>query len=115
MSMNVAKILLDPTTSRKTFKKVLNMNDMQVVKRFSPVVSEYKFQISPKVRRILTLTEDEFVSKEQRFRYGKWNDTIEMRSCGSLEKLENDLISCIKGINELIAHQPKKYVNIKPF
>ncbi len=115
MSMEVAKILLDPTTSAKTFRKVLNMNDMQVVKKFSPVVSEYKFQLTPNVRRILTLTEDEFVSKEQRLKNGIWKDSIEMRSFGTAEELENDLILCVENLNDMIARFPKKFKHVRPF
>lgn len=115
MYMEVAKILSDPTISAKTFRKVLNMNDMQVVKKFSPVVSEYKIQLTPKVRRILTLTEDEFVSKEQRFKNGMWKDAIEMRSFGSPEELEKDLMSSIENLNDMIERFPKMFKHIRPF
>ncbi len=115
MSMEVAKILLDPTTTTKTFKKVLNMNDMQVVEKFSPVISEYKIQLSPKLRQILTLTEDEFISKEQRFRYGHWQDSVEFRTRGPLKKLEQDLLICIENINNYAARHKKTCKHLKSF
>ncbi len=115
MSMEVAKILLDPTTRAKTFNKVLNINNMQVVNKFSPVISKYKIQLSPKIRQILTLTEDEFISKEQRFRHGHWQDSVEMRTCGPLEKLEQDLLICIENINNYAARHPKTCKHLKSF
>lgn len=115
MLNNLSTIPTDPVMTRKMAKMVLDMNNMQIVNRFSPVVSEYKFQIAPNIRHIFTLTEDEFIAKEQRFRYGKWCDSVEMRTFGPLEKLEEDLMICIENLNNLIAHHPKVYKRIKPF
>lgn len=98
---NVSKILNDVTTPQKLVNKVLRENNMEIVRKFSPVNSEYKFQIGNNKRITITLNEDEFVQKEERFVRNQWKPSVEMRVNGSNRDLEDVLVQTISNIMEL--------------
>lgn len=109
---NVVKVLKDVTTPQKVVRKVLRDNDMQIVSKFTPVNSEYKFNIGDKKRITMTLTEDEFVQKEEKLRRNRWETTTVTHIWDSPENLENALVKSISEIVDLGARF-KRYRNIK--
>ena len=98
---NVSKILNDVTTPQKLVNKVLRENNMEIVRKFSPVNSEYKFQIGNNKRITITLNEDEFVQKEERFVRNQWKPSVEIRVNGSNRDLDDVLVQTISNIMEL--------------
>ena len=98
---NVSKVLMDVTTPQKLVKRVLRDNDMQIVRNFSPVESEYKFELNGNKRITMSLTKDEFVQKEEKNVRGGWHPSVEMRVRGTSEFLEDTMIRSIENIMEL--------------
>jgi hypothetical protein len=107
---NVAKVLTDVTVPQKMVKRVLRDNGMQIVKKFSPVKSEYKFQIGDNKRISMLLSEDEFVQKEERLVRNHWVPAVEMRVRNT--NLEDVLIKSISDILDMGA-KFKQFRNIK--
>lgn len=98
---NVSKILNDVTIPQKLVNKVLRENNMEIVRKFSPVNSEYQFMMGNNKRITMTLTEDEFIQKEERFVRNQWRPSVEMRLNGANRNLEDVLIQSISEIMEL--------------
>ncbi len=112
MSSNVTNLMLNANTASQIASRVMKDRNIQIVDQFTPVVSQYKFHISPKDRITLTLTEDSFVKLTERFKYGKWHMVSEMRSSGTMQQMEDALMVAIDSINRLAAKM-KKYRIIK--
>lgn len=112
MSPNVSNLMLNANTATQIANRVMKDRNIQVVDRFTPVVSQYRFNISPKDRVTLTLTEDSFVKLVEKFKYGKWSMVSEMRTSGTMQQMEEALICTIDSLNR-IAEKIKKYRIIK--
>lgn len=88
--LKVTNMDLNANTLEKIAKRVMKDRNMQVVDRFTPVVSEYTVNISPKHRYIFTLEEDKFTTLEQVKTSKGWkNQTQSVHYENSLEQLEN--------------------------
>ncbi len=97
----VSKVLKDVTTPQKVVRRVLRDNDMQIVKNFTPVESEYRFELGNNRRIIMSLTKDEFIQKEERHIKGGWRPSVEMRVRGTVKELEDAMISSVQNIIDL--------------
>lgn len=109
---NVVKVLNDVTTPQKVVRKVLRDNNMEIVRKFSPVNSQYRFQIGDNKRITMTLTEDEFVQKEERLIRNQWKPSVEMRIADTIGNLEDVLVRSVSEIVDLGARF-SRYRNIK--
>lgn len=98
---SVAKILCDVTTPQKVVRKVLRENGMQIVKKFSPVNSEYKFQIGDNKRITMRVLEDEFFRKEENLISNQWKTSQEMHIWDTPSNLENTLVKSISDILDM--------------
>ena len=96
--MKIEDMPLSTKTIKTITKRVLKDRDMHIVRRFSPVISEYKLQLSPELRQIFKITDDEFLSRKEILKNGKWIMQSEIYSFGPLEKLENALSAAISKI-----------------
>lgn len=106
----VAKVLNDVTIPQKLVNRVLRENDMQIVKKFSPVKSEYKFNVGDDKRILMSITDDEFVQREERFIRNHWEPSVEMRVKNS--NLEDVLAQSISKVLDITA-KLNNYRNIK--
>ena len=109
---SVTKILCDVTTPQKVVRKVLRENGMQIVKKFSPVNSEYKFQIGDNKRITMRVLEDEFFRKEENLIRNQWETIQEMHIWDTPSNLENTLVQSISEVMEF-GTKFKPYRNIK--
>lgn len=92
----IGRILTDSQAPKKLVKRVLKENDMQIVKNFTPVNSEYKLNLGKDRRVTLAVNGDEFIQKEERLINNKWRKSVEMRIKDTAENAENALIAAIE-------------------
>jgi len=95
---NVVKVLKDVTTPQNIVRKVLRENNMEIVKKFSPVYSEYQFQLGKNNRISMRVTEDEFYQKKEALVKNKWETVQEMHIWDSCKKIEDALVKSISEI-----------------
>ena len=97
--MRLAKLTSGLVVSKNVLNKEFKENNLSIIKKFSPVVSEYKFQVGHNRRITMTLTEDEFIQKEERLFQSKWLPTIEthQKNCNG----EDALITAINKILDI--------------
>ena len=98
--MKIEDMPLNAKTAKTIAKRVMKDNNMRLTNRFTPVISEYKFQVGDDKRISIVLDENEFVQKEQRFHKNMWRDAVEKRIKGTLDDIENVLLETISELSE---------------
>ena len=68
----ITSVLRDPSSSPKLNRKVLRLNNMEVVNRFSNVKSEYLLQDRPDRRMRYLIQDDMYQKTEERLINGVW-------------------------------------------
>lgn len=91
--MNVQKVAPNFAELRTFAKNIMKENNMHF-ENASENTGHY-FQAGDYKRIILTVVNDEFIQKEQRFNNGEWMDAVEIRARGSIETIENMFINAI--------------------
>ena len=100
--MKIQDMPLNAKTAKIIAKRVMKDNNMSVVKNFTPVVSEYKFNLSDTKRMNIILKEDEYIQQEERLINNSWKKVIEYRLKGNIEKVENELIEFLNSLKNNI-------------
>lgn len=114
--LKVTNCELNSSTAKAVAKRVLKDRNMQIVNKFSPVVSEYTVNLSPKKRIVMTLSEDMFVTKEQKLTSKGWKETVSSIHNNNVKEdaVDNSaFLNTINYINECIERFGGKGRNIK--
>ena len=102
MKINAAQCFeVTPDNIKTLAKRVLKDNNMQLRRKFTPVVSEYKMQVNPNRRFNLRITEDEFSAIEECKKDGNWKKISEEYYSGLRENVEENLLMFINYIKSL--------------
>lgn len=91
--MYIQKVAPSIAEIRTLAKNIMNENNMHF-ENASESTGHY-FQAGDYKRVILSVANDEFIQKEQRFNNGEWMDAVEIRVKGSIETIENMFINTI--------------------
>lgn len=89
--LKVTNMDLNGNTATAIARRVLKDRGMQVVKRFTPVVSEYTVEVTPQNRYMFRLEDDVFSARHQVKSEKGWEtvEEIERTHC-NVDNVDND-------------------------
>ena len=91
LKVSVEDMALNANTARAIAKRVMKDRDMHIVKRFTPVVSEYSVEVTPNNRYNFRLEDDVFVAQHQVKSENGWETVNELeRTHCSVDNVDND-------------------------
>jgi hypothetical protein len=89
--LRVTNLDLNADTAAAITKRVLKDRNMQIVKRFTPVVSEYTVDVSPNNRYMFRLDDDVFTAQHQVKSENGWQTVGEIeRTHSCVDNVDND-------------------------
>jgi len=101
MVPKITNLPLNANTAGRIVKRVMKDKNMEVVRNFTPVVSEHTVQINPNKRIRLTLTDNEFQYAEERKLRNNWKEMIAYKYTDAREKVEEKFFQFVSLLSNI--------------